>query len=183
VLIFSLSGPRCAARRSVILESSGVLRGNNITFNPKGLDMGYKTAKESAKEIREALKEKHGWTSRDISVRKRSGTSSSVRVKIKDPSIDLEPVKKIAEGEQSISRNGRGEILGGGNRFVFVEYHRSVEKNAHALRAEEIPKGGPRDGRDCRYCGDPATHYYESSTFCEDCLEEYEPEGNDGTSE
>jgi len=90
----------------------------------------YRTAAESAKAIRQALKAEHGWTSRDISVRSENySMGSSVDLKIKRAGIDPETVTRIANAESYIRYDERtGEILGGGNRFVFVDFDHKLER-------------------------------------------------------
>lgn len=86
--------------------------------------MTYKTVRESAAEIRAALKAKHGWTSRDVSVVSDSYSGgSSIHIKIKSPTVSKLAVEKIANGEEHVRYcEYSGEILSGGNRFVFVDY-------------------------------------------------------------
>jgi len=77
------------------------------------------TDKEIAKAIRKELKEKLGYTSRQISVR---SYGSSVDVVIKEESIDKEAVEKIAYPFEEVDRcEVTGEVLAGGNTFVFVK--------------------------------------------------------------
>ena len=75
-----------------------------------------------AKKLREELK-KLGYNSRKISVVVRHYTS--INVKIKDVTIGLQEIKKIADKYKSIDYcQISGEILEGGNDFVFVDYDR-----------------------------------------------------------
>jgi hypothetical protein len=82
---------------------------------------GYTTPAEDAAQIRAAYK-RHGWSSKDISVRARSySMGSSIDVVVKRPGIPLAVVKGIAETCEKIDRcEITGEILSGGNRFVSV---------------------------------------------------------------
>jgi len=102
----------------------------------------YKTPAEAAKEIRTALKKAKGITSRQVSVRSESySMGSSIRLTIKDPSISKEWVEEIAKEQQSISRcEYSGDILSGGNRFVFVDYSREAEEALAAPHLEAVRK-------------------------------------------
>lgn len=86
-------------------------------------------ATEHAKEIRATLKAKHGWSTRDVSVRsKYFSMGSSVDVTIKNPTVPLPVVKAIAEAAESIRRcEITGEILSGGNRYVSVSYSHEAQ--------------------------------------------------------
>jgi hypothetical protein len=66
-----------------------------------------------------------GWTARDVSVRTRSyaGGGSSIHVTVKSPDVDLRKAWQIAQGQERVRYDEHsGEILSGGNRFVFVEH-------------------------------------------------------------
>lgn len=82
----------------------------------------HSTPADSAATIRAALKSRHGWTSRDVSVRSESfSLGSAVRVTIKRPGVRVADVTAIANGEETIHRcEASGEILGGSNRYVTV---------------------------------------------------------------
>jgi hypothetical protein len=107
------------------------------------------TATEEAKRIRATYK-KLGWSSRMVSVRSEYfSMGSAVNVTIKDPRVNAEKAKSIAEESERIHRcEVTGEILGGGNQYVSVT-HSSECRDAMAapwiepLRAAlaEIPKG------------------------------------------
>ncbi len=78
-----------------------------------------------AKQIRTTLKAKHGWTSRQVSVRAEYfSMGSAIEVVIKDPCVPITAVKAVAEQAERIDRcQATGEILGGGNRYVNVSYN------------------------------------------------------------
>lgn len=76
----------------------------------------YQSPAEVAAIIRQELKTK-GWNASKISVKASSG---AVRVTIKTPGISLATVREIAEQHESIRRDGWGEILLGGNLYIFV---------------------------------------------------------------
>ena len=73
------------------------------------------------KSIRSQLKAL-GYNSRKVSVtEERGGLEYCLNLRIKDESVDEEVVKEIAESGVSIDRcEVSGEILGGGNTYVFV---------------------------------------------------------------
>lgn len=95
----------------------------------------YTSTTDHAADIRQTLKARYGWTSRDVSVRAESySMGSSIHVRIKNPAVAIEPVRAIAMQSEDISRDERtGEILSGGNRFVYVSY------TADALTALAAP--------------------------------------------
>lgn len=83
---------------------------------------------DHAAAIRQTLKT-FGITSRQVSVKTDVySMGSSIRVSIKDPAISSQLVTMVAEGHESISRDQFGEILSGGNRFVFVGYSHEAAK-------------------------------------------------------
>ena len=76
---------------------------------------------ETAKTIRTALKAA-GIGNRQVSVRAKSySMGSSVNVEILDLSVDMALVKKIAMAHETCRRcEVTGDVLSGGNRFIFV---------------------------------------------------------------
>ena len=86
-----------------------------------------KEYERSGKGIKEELKDK-GFNTKNISVRERSGGySTAYYITIKDPTIDKHEVEKIAEQRESYERDyATGEILAGGNTYVFVDYDDNV---------------------------------------------------------
>ena len=85
--------------------------------------MAYTKVTEDSKRIRAELKAR-GITSRQVSVRAESySMGSSINVTVKDPDVNLNLVKEIAETAERIQRcEYSGEILSGGNRFVHASY-------------------------------------------------------------
>lgn len=79
---------------------------------------------QTAKAIRQQIKTQLGYSSRKVSVRQRQGgLSYCFQVTVKDLDIPLEPIEKIARKFKEVDKCERtGEILGGGNTYVFVEY-------------------------------------------------------------
>lgn len=77
------------------------------------------TETEIAKAIRKELKEKLGYTSRQVSVRCSNG--NAIRVEIKDKTIERKAIEDIAYPYEAVDRcEVTGEILAGGNTYVFV---------------------------------------------------------------
>jgi len=81
------------------------------------------TRNEKTAAIRKELK-KHGWNSRQVSVRGRSCTySSAIDVRVRDPKIPLAVVERIANEHADVRRcEVTGDILMGGNTYVSVSY-------------------------------------------------------------
>lgn len=95
------------------------------------------TSTEHAASIRATLKA-HGISSRDVSVKTDYySMGSSIRITIKNPAVSSLLVETIANPHERIDRDGFGEILSGGNRFVFVSYSLDAQK---ALAAPYVAK-------------------------------------------
>lgn len=90
-------------------------------------------AAADAKKIRTALKTA-GYGTKRVGVRNSNyAGGSSVRVTIKDPQANFDEVKQIAKDFQRVSYcEYSGEILSGGNFFVFTEW----TEEARDARAE-----------------------------------------------
>ena len=99
-------------------------------------------ATEYAAQIRSTLKNKHGWSSRQVSVRAEYfSMGSSIEVTVKDPAIPLPVIKSVAEGAESIRRcEISGEILGGGNRYVSVKYSHEAQQAIGSRYLEAVQK-------------------------------------------
>lgn len=80
------------------------------------------TSTEKAKAIRAALKEA-GFNQKQISVKKQFGVYSvAFNVTIRDANIDKSTIENIVNKFKSIDRDEiTGEILAGGNDYVFVK--------------------------------------------------------------
>ena len=77
------------------------------------------TDSERIAAIRQALKE-HGHSSRKVGVRY---DGYAIWLTIKDLDIDIKEIEQLAKGYESYERDEfTGEILSGGNTFVFVNY-------------------------------------------------------------
>nr|DAG28522.1 MAG TPA: hypothetical protein [Caudoviricetes sp.] len=98
------------------------------------------TNQELKTTIKEELKKagfKKGYT---ISV-KDCLYSTSMKIKINDPTINRKEIEKIAHKFQEIDRDERtGEILSGGNCYVFVEYKEGIFEEV-AREYEATAKG------------------------------------------
>lgn len=92
------------------------------------------TTKQAAAAIRAELKA-HGWSSRAVSVRADCySLGSAIRVLVRDASVPVSLVRTIARAHEVVRRDeATGEVLGGGNRFIDVEYDREA---LAPLRAE-----------------------------------------------
>jgi len=94
------------------------------------------TDKEKAKEIRALLKKKFGLTSRDVSVRSRSSIDLEIKT-IKALMIKSKIEKESSQFERIFRDHATGEILAGGNTFVFVSIEWKFRKKlASAVEAE-----------------------------------------------
>ena len=79
---------------------------------------------DAAKAIRKSLRTELNATSRQVSVRcDQYSMGSSIDVAVKDPSVNLADVKRIAMAYQHVDRcEITGEILNGGNMYVHCDY-------------------------------------------------------------
>lgn len=80
------------------------------------------TSTETKAEIVKILKGM-GLNSRQVSVRiKRGGYEAVVYVQVRDAAADFEAIEKACESFESVGRDeATGEILAGGNTFVWVK--------------------------------------------------------------
>jgi hypothetical protein len=98
------------------------------------MKQAYESTTDRAKAIRTELKQAHGLTGRDVSVRSEyfsMGSSINIRVKAteKGNKLSLKWLSKIAREHESISRcEITNEILSGGNRYVSVTRESEGEK-------------------------------------------------------
>lgn len=77
------------------------------------------TDQERLAAIRQELKE-HGYSNRRVGV---SYDGYAIRLTIKELAIEMKEIENIAMKYENYSRDERtGEILSGGNTFVFVDY-------------------------------------------------------------
>jgi len=84
---------------------------------------------ETAKKIRESLKAA-GYGPKRVAVRNHSySMGSSVNVTVKDATANLKEIEAIAHENENVRRcEYSGEILSGGNTFVFVAWSREAEQ-------------------------------------------------------
>lgn len=99
------------------------------------------TNKERSVAIRSELK-KHGYTSRQISVRSGDcGYSDYSHIRIKDVSISRKTIKEICKKYEYISYDEySGEILQGCNTFIDVDYDYSAVREAKERNIGEARK-------------------------------------------
>ena len=96
------------------------------------------TTAEAAARIRAALKSQ-GWGRKHVSVRSRSySMGSSIDVFVKSLEVDFETVERVCECEEHIDRDQFGDILSGGNMFVFVHWDDDVREEMSAPWIEPI---------------------------------------------
>lgn len=80
-------------------------------------------SKQKAAEIRNQLKTL-GYTSRDVSVR---SDHSSLDITIRRSGLNVKAIRDIAESFENIRRcEASGEILSGGNTYVFIRFSDDV---------------------------------------------------------
>lgn len=93
-------------------------------------------SKEKAAAIRKELKKQLGVTNRQVSVRSRnSGYDEAIDVTIKDLKVNKAKVEAIASRHEHIRRcEYSGEILAGGNTYVFV----TLDYDALSAAKEEL---------------------------------------------
>lgn len=86
----------------------------------------------NSKEIKKYLKE-NGIDTKNISVKgSNCGYSESYNIAIKDININIEKVRELVKTFESYERDERtGEILEGGNTYIFVNYDYSTLKLAN----------------------------------------------------
>lgn len=91
------------------------------------------TNKELGSAIRKELKE-NGITRKDISVRVRDSLyDTAVYITIKNPMIRKSDVEKIVAKYDQVEHDKRtGEILAGGNTYIFIDYEYGVVEKAAA---------------------------------------------------
>lgn len=97
---------------------------------------------ERSKAIRERIKSKLGYSSRQVSIRSSDcGYSDCTRITVKDLSCDIDAVEKIAKSFESIRYDEySGEILSGANTYITVEYDWEVLHKAEEAELENAEK-------------------------------------------
>lgn len=98
--------------------------------------MNYTTTAQDAKAIRTSIKKDLGFGPKDVSVRSSNysmGSSIRVSVKSADAALKLAEIEAIANPKESVRRCGySGDILSGGNRFVFVNIDSQAARDVAA---------------------------------------------------
>lgn len=112
------------------------------------MELGAVMSARAAADIRAALA-KAGFGRAEVSVRSSSGsTSSSVRVSIRKARVPLERVEKIADQFEKVDRDqATGEILCGGNTYVFVDYQSGALAAEEAIAQRQLDEGRRDFGR------------------------------------
>lgn len=92
----------------------------------------------AAARMRAAFKSQ-GWGRKHVSVRSSNySMGSSVHIEVKSGEVDERVCERVAECEESISRDQWGDILGGGNFFVFVQLDSDYRNEAAAPWVEPV---------------------------------------------
>jgi len=92
----------------------------------------------AAETIRDQLRARFDIKPRQVSVRiHRYSMGSSINVTVKDPDLDLAPIREIAEGQQQVRRcEITHDILSGGNLFINAHYSMdALDTRRERLRA------------------------------------------------
>lgn len=126
------------------------------------------TTAESAKKIRQEIKTKLGYTSRQVSVKSDNysmGSSINLSIKCKEAIYKKSEIGAIAKKEESIDRdNATGEILSGGNTFIHVGIDWELKESIIDAEREDvkkiIEKSSQDEGLTCSYKG--------TDFFCKD---------------
>lgn len=117
-----------------------------------------------SKAIRAALKAA-GYGKADVSVHNDSySMGSTVHVKIKRPEISLSKVEAIADPFARVDRDESGEILGGGNCFVDVDYADGALDAAAGRINEQVAAGRKHFGPCELVVKDPFTYQVWNNT-------------------
>lgn len=108
--------------------------------------------KNRASAMRKLFKDLFGYNNKKLSIKCSRG--SAVNIEILDSNIRLNQIKDIAEQFKQVYYDERsGEILSGGNIFVFVDYDKNIKNNLYnSLRnfAESINNSADSEGNNYR---------------------------------
>jgi hypothetical protein len=100
--------------------------------------------KEITKSIRDLLKKKYKLTTRDVSVRT-NYISINIKIKTLKALPYYEKIEKIGSKHEEIERDEiTGEILSGGNLFVFVEIDYDLKREIAKKLSEILEKNNKR---------------------------------------
>lgn len=142
--------------------------------------------RELGAKIRADLKAA-GIPARAVSVRvSDAGYSTSVSVKIKDISVDRAVVEKIANRHEDISYDERsGEILSGGNTYVWVDYDYDTIRNAREQYIEQAQEIIDSHNQPCvgvdvatRADGSRLVYFYEAPNSTHNMAVIFDKNGN-----
>ena len=116
--------------------------------------------KESAKELRSKLKE-IGYNRNMVSV---TSDYDSINVTVKSIEVDFKKVEKLANSYESFRTDERtGEILCGGNTFVFVSYDYKLDLTEDLIeKVKSLPIINFGSG-----CDDRSKYYHYSRELAE----------------
>jgi len=97
------------------------------------------TMTEKAKAVRVEIKKELGFNSREVKVRK-DGCAINVKLDSIEAVKKINEIEKVANKFENVRYDERtGEILGGGNTFVFVEVSDKIREEIRERMAEKIP--------------------------------------------
>lgn len=100
----------------------------------------------TADQIRAALKAA-GYSRKAVTVKhSKHSMGSSVYITIRDISVSKLAIAAICDKFQNVRRDGSGEILSGGNRFVDVSYDGDMMRPVARLVAEQLAACEPNVG-------------------------------------
>jgi hypothetical protein len=106
----------------------------------------YESTKDIAKIFRDIVKEKYGLTSRDVSITARSYSSVDISIKSTNALQYKTELEQIAKTKEKIDYDKySGEILSGGNTFVFVNIDWNFTKELYKIIEKEILKKASKE--------------------------------------
>jgi len=106
----------------------------------------YESTKDIAKIFRDIVKEKYGLTSRDVSITARSYSSVDISIKSTNALQYKTELEQIAKTKEKIDYDKySGEILSGGNTFVFVNIDWNFTKELYKIIEKEISKKATKE--------------------------------------
>lgn len=98
----------------------------------------YMSTKEIAAIVRKWLKDEYGLTNRDVSVKADSATSVNINIKSLKALPHMKAIEEKGKSHETIYRDhASGEILSGGNTFVFVGLDWNFEKKVNSIIEQE----------------------------------------------
>ena len=101
----------------------------------------YESTKDIAKIFRDIVKEKYGLTSRDVSITAKNIHAVNVSIKSMKGIHYKKQLEVMGKSKEKIDRDERsGEILSGGNTFVFVKIDWNFRKELWNVVDKEVKK-------------------------------------------